>query len=257
VLTSNGTAASWQTISSGAKAASVQIFTSSGTWTKPSGYGANAIAYIKVWGGGGSGQKTNTTGQYASGGGGGGYNERWIALSSLGSTETVTIGAGALGTSTVNGSGSTGGTTTFGSWCPAYGGGGAGVSSGFSGGGGGQISAGSTQTMTGAPWQPLDCTGTGALSGYGWSWGGIGGSSNYGFAGFGSVLGGGGGGSANSSTGFAGGVSQQGGNGGAGSPTSPTAGSVPGGGGGGLYNASGTSGAGGGGQCIVYVFDGA
>ena len=45
-----------------------KLFNSSGTWTKPSGYGANSRVYIQVWGGGGAGG----TGPSALGGGGGG-----------------------------------------------------------------------------------------------------------------------------------------------------------------------------------------
>jgi hypothetical protein len=81
--------------SAGGKASNFQQFLSSGTWTKPSGYNANSRVLIQCWGGGGSGVRN--TGGYtggAPGGGGGGYNQVWVALSSLGATVTVTIGAG-------------------------------------------------------------------------------------------------------------------------------------------------------------------
>src|SRR3990167_3089604 len=68
----------------------VQTFTASGTWTKPSG---GNIAFIQCWGGGGGGG-SSPEGSGAGGGGGGSYTEKWILLSSLGATETVTIGAG-------------------------------------------------------------------------------------------------------------------------------------------------------------------
>lgn len=87
-----------------------QDFLSSGTWTKPSGLSSSSMVHIQGWGGGGGGQ---SNGDY--GGGGGAYIELWIKASSLGSTETVTIGAG-------GGSNANGGTTTFGSWLSAPGG---------------------------------------------------------------------------------------------------------------------------------------
>jgi len=87
VLTSNGTA--WT--SAAAPVINVQTFTSSGTWTKPAGYSASSRVLIQAWGGGGSGARSALG---AGGGGGGGYNERWVTLSTMGATETITIGAG-------------------------------------------------------------------------------------------------------------------------------------------------------------------
>jgi hypothetical protein len=43
------------------------------------------------------------------GGGGGGYNERWLCLSQLGATETVTIGAGGASRTGSNQAGAQGG----------------------------------------------------------------------------------------------------------------------------------------------------
>jgi hypothetical protein len=134
--------------STGGKAANVQTFNSSGTWTKPSGYGASARVQIQIWGGGGSGGSGSSQ---IGGGGGGAYNERWIALSSLGSTETATVGAGGTAVSS-SGASNAGGNSSFGSWVSAYGGGGGfGNSSGntaLGGGGGGQFSAGVNGTNT-------------------------------------------------------------------------------------------------------------
>lgn len=128
----------------GGKGCNVQTFNSSGTWTKPSGYNANSRVFIQIWGGGGSGG----SGAYCiSGGGGGAYNERWVTLSSLGSTETATVGAGGSAVSS-SGAANVGGNSSFGSWVSAYGGGGGyGNSSTYQaqgGGGGGQLSAGVT-----------------------------------------------------------------------------------------------------------------
>lgn len=136
VLLSNGT-----TWTSGQLPLNIQTFNENGTWTKP---GAGKLARIQVWGGGGSGGRNSFVG--GSGGGGGGYNEIVVDLTTLGATETVTIGAGGAGVSS-NGNGLTGGNSSFGSHCTAYGGGGGfGATSalGTGGSGGGALSAGST-----------------------------------------------------------------------------------------------------------------
>lgn len=97
------------------------VYTSSTTWTKPAGI---RFVEIEMVGGGGAGGGCNsTTGtQNSNGGGGGGgeYARARIDAASLGSTETVTIGAG--GTGSVGSSGGTGGTTSFGAHVTAAGG---------------------------------------------------------------------------------------------------------------------------------------
>lgn len=249
VLTSTGTA--WaSTTPSSAKAANVQTFLSSGTWTKPTGYGANSQVHIQCWGGGGSGNKVSSAGV---GGGGGGYNDRWISLSSLGSTETATVGAGGIAVSTSTGN--TGGTTSLGTWCSAFGGG-PGTTSDSPGGGGGQLSAG-IAFLSGNP--QVAANGS-QNQGYGGSSFGVdafilgGGGGDPSSPGFKSVWGGGGGGGYAAG---AGGVSSFGGNGGAGvSASSGIAGTQPGGGGGGTSTGT-VSGAGAAGQIIITVFGGA
>lgn len=74
------------------------------TWTKPTGL---KYVVVECQGAGGSG------GTDGSGGGGGGYTKKVIAASSCGATETVTIGAGSVGT----------GNTSFGSLLTAGNGG--------------------------------------------------------------------------------------------------------------------------------------
>lgn len=273
----------------GAKGANVQTFTSSGTWTKPSGYNANSRVLIQCWGGGGGGYSSGTP--VGTGGGGGGYNERWVTLSTLGSTVTVTVGAGGAAGSP----GSAGGTTSFGTTVYAYGGG-AGSTGNYTsvpgGGGGGQLSAGNTyftdngltttaaQGYPGEPGgqngsniTPLRFEGAGfvgnnpglnCVAGY-FKGGGGGGSFGttyccfYQYSGPGapSVWGGGGGGTgARTGSVVAGGLSKYGGNGGnGGKSANATAGAQPGGGGGGGYS-SYLGAAGAAGQVIVTVFDG-
>lgn len=252
---------------SGGKAADQQVFTSSGTWPKPSGFSSKAYALIQAWGGGGGGAR-HSTGANAGGGGGGGYKEFWILLSSLGATETVTIGAGGAGRTSSNGDGTAGGNTTFGSWVTAYGGGGGGGGSSgstYAGIGANNLSAGGTGKHLGLVGSSPSLDGyypmvyDGAATAYydnpiinPWAgaMGRVAGATVYG--GGNAVWGGAGGGAGATNT--AGGTSQFGGNGGTGGG-SPTAGSQPGGGGGAGANVNGA--AGGAGKIIVTVFDGA
>jgi hypothetical protein len=107
----------WSAIGGGGSA-DFQEFTSSGTYTKPSG--VNYI-FVEAIGGGGSGGKGSFDGDGAQGGGGGAYVSQLFRASDVGSTETVTIGAGGASL-TSSGTGNDGGTTTFGSLLTALGG---------------------------------------------------------------------------------------------------------------------------------------
>lgn len=119
---------------------SQQIFTTSGTWTKPAGCRA-AMVEVVGGGGGGGGTADSTTGNACAGGGGGGqYAKKWITTG-LGESETVTIGAGGTGGTAGNNSGSAGGATSFGSHVTANGG---------AGGGGSNSSTGTLLNLGGA-----------------------------------------------------------------------------------------------------------
>jgi hypothetical protein len=183
-----------------------EVFTASGTWTKPAGLPDDTPVYVEAWGGGGGGRSASNN----AGGGGGAYAARWFRAGDLGATVTVTIGAGGAAQTA-------GGNTTFGTFLTAFGGGG--HTGGATGAGGGETSAGAGDV----PGLPGGGAGTAAfgvgahaLTIYG------GGGAGLGAAGGRAVYGGGGGGTT-------GGISAYGGNGG----SSGVAGSAPGGGGGG------------------------
>lgn len=220
----------------GALRTEIITYNASSTWTKQTG-----LDFIRVqaWGGGGSG--ASVAGSSAGGGGGGGgYMEVWIPANQLGSTETVTIGAGGAARA-ATGNGNNGGNTTFGSFITAFGG-----SGGTSaiGGNGGVVQTGDT-VFRGLGVNDA-AGGVGIFYG-----GGAGGdaSNNGGAALFGAA---GGGGTGGISSGI-GGTSIYGGNGGNGAATgNASAGVAPGGGGGATDD--GTSGAGANGRIIVTEF---
>ncbi len=145
--------------------ASVQVFTSDGTYTKTAGL-TRAVVQVVASGGGGGGVNT-TSGASAAGGGAGGTSIELLEASGIGATETVTIGVGGTAGSTAGGNGGAGNTSSFGALLSATGGGGGGGSTsaavaviGASGGtgsggdvnidgGGGSPGAGGTDTGSG------------------------------------------------------------------------------------------------------------
>lgn len=216
-------------------------YSSSATFTKPPGYKAFDVEGFGAGGGGGSGGKAAAgSGRGGGGGGGGAYKRKLILASAVGTTETVTIGAGGTGgaaqttDSTAGNAGTTGGNTSFGSLLIAYGG----ILASTAGGGRGGGSFASSAPEDGESTSP----GTAEQAARG-----FGGAKTFdnvagGASGFG---GGAGAGSATTfGSGYSGGGSAYGGAGG-GSGAGNSASNSPGGAGGNQAAASGGGGAGG------------
>lgn len=98
----------------------VNVYTSNTTWTKPAGL---LYVVVEVVGGGGAGGGSGSGLAYGTsgcGGGGGGYAKLIIPETSLGNTESITIGSGGIGSP--GSAGTDGGTSSFGSHVSASGG---------------------------------------------------------------------------------------------------------------------------------------
>ena len=131
VLYTDGTTAYWGTSPSTDNISGMQVFTSSGTWNKPTN-----VKYIKVQVCGGGGGASG----HGECGGAGGYSEKIINVQSI-SSVSVTV-AGEVNGTYYRGGGSNGNGSSFGSYCSASGGYGANRNNQHSGGLGGVGSGG-------------------------------------------------------------------------------------------------------------------
>jgi hypothetical protein len=134
------------TIALTSQLAETRVYTANDTWTKPTG--AKLVHYLLIGGGGGggSGRRSSSFNSLGGGGGGagGGITAGFVDPAFLGSTESITIGAGGTGAvdtaDNTNGAGGTaGGESSFGSSIKARGG---------AAGGGGSSSAGAAGAAT-------------------------------------------------------------------------------------------------------------
>jgi hypothetical protein len=189
------------------------VFTASATWTRAA---STKSVVVEVKGGGGGGGGVGSATGYLSGAGGGEGGIAVKRITSPGSTETVTVGAGGTAGANTGGNGGSGGTSSFGAWCSASGGvGGIGFnSSGIqSAGGAGGSGSGGDHNRRGAPGQMNAAIPSNnlAISGFG---GGQGGGNSVGSSNAGNAGANGGGGAGAASAQFAGNAAAAGGAGG-------------------------------------------
>jgi hypothetical protein len=203
VLTSGGSGAapSWATPAAGGFS-NIQVFTSTGTFTVPTG-----ITKVKVTvvGGGGGGAGADGCQTWGAGGGGGGAAIEIISGLTPGGTVAVTVGTGGAGGGT--GVGGTGNTSSFGAYCSATGGSGGSYINLLGGSGG--VGSGGDLNIAGQPGVSVTANTSGkpSLPGGGTILGGGGaGRVTNGVGNVGGAYGGGGGGGWSNSTGQSGGA---------------------------------------------------
>jgi hypothetical protein len=99
----------WTAVSDVSGLASVQTFTSSGTWTRPSGI---TKVIMEVQGGGGGGSRNSSVPNRCISGAAGGYAKKFLDVSSI-STSTITIGAAGTGAANSGNPGTVGGNSSW------------------------------------------------------------------------------------------------------------------------------------------------
>ena len=139
VLKSTGSSMTWEAASGASGFRSMQVWTSNGTWTKPSSDVKTIKVVVVGAGGGGSG--------FTESGGAGGTSVRQIDVTNV-SSVSVTIGSGGGGTN-YSGCGGNGNSSSFGSYCSASGGYGANCRQQHAGGVGGNGSGGNLNVYGG------------------------------------------------------------------------------------------------------------
>ena len=153
--TVNSDGTNWQVIGCTAlisgSASNVQIFTASGTWTKPATGNTTEAECIGGGGGGGSGdvEPSGTAANGGPGGGGAPLAAETFQTSTLPSTVAVTIATGGTGGAALTAAGTgndgvAGGNSTFGTYLTAFGGGAGQPVTNYGGGSGGLVSASTT-----------------------------------------------------------------------------------------------------------------
>ena len=137
-VTNNGSTMSFGDVNLNSGIRSLQVWTSNGTWNRPSGV-RTIMVTVTGAGGGGSG--------FCESGGAGGTAQRQIDVTNV-SSVSVTVGNPGGGTN-YSGCGGNGNTSSFGSYCSASGGYGANCRQGRAGGIGGNGSGGNLNVYGG------------------------------------------------------------------------------------------------------------
>ena len=137
-VTNNGSTMSWGDVSLATGIRSMQVWTSNGTWSRPSGV-KTIMVTVTGAGGGGSG--------FTESGGAGGTAQRQVDVTNV-SSVSVSVGNPGGGTN-YSGCGGNGNTSSFGSYCSASGGYGANCRQGRAGGIGGNGSGGNLNVYGG------------------------------------------------------------------------------------------------------------
>ena len=138
MLSNNGSNLTWEAVSTNAGVRSMQVWTSNGTWYRPSGV-KTIMVTVTGAGGGGSG--------FCESGGSGGTSQRQVDVTNVSSVE-VTVGNPGGG-SNYSGCGGNGNSSSFGGYCSASGGYGANCRTQHAGGIGGNGSGGTLNVYGG------------------------------------------------------------------------------------------------------------